>query len=211
MSEFLSEESALKLPAIVSASQLNSSYLIEELCGDPTREMWGRGTVTELGSGFINSGPFVNAFGRDDVTLVDDEFATRTINKEEMKKTKLQILELGPECDHVQGKVSTHRYLLCLLVPISLIGSFDGSPKNGKPTRSPKYKNESVMDIGRITLKTPSPNDWHLLISCKCFMSLAAKTRIDGHQRIRLRRALIEEVAHRYATYARRPGVMRFF
>ena len=40
--------------------------------------------------------------------------------------------------------------------------------------------------------------------------ALAAKIGVDGRAIFRLRRALLEEVAHRYATHARRPGVMRF-
>lgn len=48
----------------------------------------------------------------------------------------LHVIELGPECNHVQNKVPTHRYLLALLVPVALIslchrGSGDTDGKRG--------------------------------------------------------------------------------
>lgn len=207
----VSADGRRECPPAVATSQLNTSYLIEEL-GEPTEtRMWTRGTVTALGSGYINSGKFINAFGRDDASLIRHEFATRDLEAEEKSATKLHVVELGPECDHVQGKVSTHRYLLALLVPNSLIGAFTGVAKTSKKASSSiRYRNDSVMDIGKVSLKTTPPGEWHLLVSCRCFMSLAAKTEIDGKPSFRLRRALMEEVAHRYSTHARRPGVMRF-
>lgn len=196
-------------PDSVAKSQLNTSYLIEEFSKETNSHMWTRGAVTALGVGFINSGPFVRAFGDDDAALIRREFATRDLDQEEKSSTKLHVIELGPECDHVQGKVSTHRYLLALLVPTSLIGAFTGAAK-GKTASSPRYRNDSVMDIGKVMLKTSLPGEWHLLVSCRCFMALSAKTQVDGKPIFRLRRALVEEVAHRYTTHARRPGVMRF-
>jgi hypothetical protein len=142
--------------------------------------------------------------------LIRQEFATRDLDAEEKSATKLHIVELGPECDHVQGKVSTHRYLLALLVPSALIGAFTGGAKGKKAPDSPRYRNESVLDAGKVSLKTTAPGEWHLLVSCRCFMALASQNAIQGQPSFRLRRALIEEVAHRYVTYARRPGVMRF-
>ncbi len=206
--DIVSAAGTRKRPAVVSAAQLNTSYLIEELAPASGARMWARGTVTALGSRFINSGPFVNAFGHDDAALIRQEFATRDLDAEEKSSTKLHVVEIGPECDHVQGKVSTHRYLLALLVPSALIGAFTGVEKGSKKIPSSlRYRNDSVMDIGKVSLKS---GEWHLLVSCRCFMALAAKTDVDGKPSFRLRRALIEEVAHRYSTHARRPGVMRF-
>jgi hypothetical protein len=208
--DLVSAEGAPKRPVAVAAAQLNTSYLIEEFGATTATRMWARGTVTALGSTFINSGPFVSAFGSDEAALIRQEFATRDLDAEEKSATKLHIVELGPECDHVQGKVSTHRYLLALLVPSVLIGAFTWGAKGRKASGSPRYRNESVMDAGKVALKTKPPGEWHLLVSCRCFMALASHTAIDGKPGFRLRRALVEEVAHRYATYARRPGVMRF-
>ena len=200
-----------KRPAVVENSQLNSSYLIEEVTANSLIPMWTRGMVTALGPDFINSESFEKAFGRSESALIRQEFAPDDLTPLVAQSARLHIVELGPECDHVQGKVSTHRYLLALLVPASDLWAFTiGGKANRKPTSSSRFRNDSVMDIGKISLSTSLPGEWHLLVSCRCFMALAAKMGIDGKPSFRLRRALIEEVAHRYATYARRPGVMRF-
>lgn len=204
-----SDERAVR-PSSVAASQLNTSYLIEEFVSTATAKMWARGMVTQLGSAFINSGPFVEAFGTDDASLIRKEFATRDLDFDEKIQTKLHIVELGPECDHVQAKVTTHMFLLAILVPRALFGAFSGAKKGKPSTSSARLRNDSVIDIGCFSLDMGSNEEWHLLVSCRCFMSLATKTAIDGHPKLRLRRATLEELGHRYITYARRPGVMRF-
>lgn len=207
----VSAEGRRKCPAVVATAQLNTSYLIEEFAIGSEPKMWTRGTATALGPNFINSAQFMDAFGCKDIALIRQEFATRDLDAEEVATAKLHVVELSPECDHVQGKVSTHRYLLALLVPSALIGAFTGGSKGGRLPSSPQYRNDSVTDIGRVSLKTASPGEWHLLLSCRCFMALAAKAEIDGKPSFRLRRAVIDEVTHRYSTHARRPGVMRFY
>lgn len=202
--DIVSANERCECPPSVAKSRLNASYLIEEFTNDAGASMWARGTVTALGSGFINSGEFVRAFRHDDATLIRREFAVRDLKDEEKRSTRLHVVELGPECDHVQGKVSTHRYLLALLVPEAVLSAFYHGKKLSGSTR---YHNDSVMNVGKVMLKE---GEWFLLISCRCFMALAASTDIDGRPAFRLRRALMEEVAHRYTTHARRPGVMRF-
>lgn len=209
--DIVSAAGGCECPPSVTKSQLNASYLIEEFGKDAGTAMWARGTVTALGSGFINSGAFVKAFRHDDAALIRREFATRDLTDEEKRSTKLHVVELGPECDHVQGKVSTHRYLLALLVPAEMFstGAFTHGNKK-KPSGNTRYHNDSVMNAGKIMLRDRLAGEWFLLISCRCFMALAASINVDGKPTFRLRRALMEEVAHRYATHARRPGVMRF-
>jgi len=197
-------------PSGVAVPLLNASYLIEELPTPTTANSWGRGIVTELGNSFINSGEFVQAFGCNDAILIRQEFATRDLESEERRAVKLQVVELGPECDHVQSKIATHRYLLALLVPSELIGAFTGQPANGKKQTTRRLRNDSVIDVGEIAFEGTSEQSWHLLVSCRCFMSRAAKIPVNGRPRFRLRRLTIEELAHRYITHARRPGVMRF-
>jgi hypothetical protein len=202
-------------PPSATVSLLNTSYLVEECKPGSALPSWSRGMATELASGFINSGPFIRAFGRERETLVHEEFATRALDSDEICQIKLFTVEIGAECDHVNGKVSTHRYLLAALVPIELFPAFAGQmTRAGKPPKSPKYKNDSIRDLGRLHLEAMTTgggsNEWHLLISCRSFMALAAAIPIDGTPRLRLRKDVIEEVAHHYATYCRRPGVMRF-
>ena len=121
---------------------------------------------------------------------------------EQFDQLTLHIVELGPECDHVQGKVSTHRYLLALLIPSSLIGLCH-SKKSG-------YNNVSVIDVGLMAFKKAPQQEFHLLISTRCYMTLAPGSALGGLCRFRLRRLSIEEVVHHYTTHTRRPGVMRF-
>ncbi len=198
-------------PDSVAKSHLNASYLIEEFVSGTKPKMWSRGTVTALGSGFVNSGRYVNAFGHEDGALIRREFATQDLTAEEKRSVKLHVVELGPECDHVQSKVSTHRYLLALLVPVAIMetGAFTQKSKKNF-SNSTRYNNESVMNVGKVMLKNHVSGEWFLLISCRCFMALPAENAIEGRPVFRLRRSLIEEVSHRYVTYARRPGVMRF-
>lgn len=201
--DVVSAEGPRQCPASISMPHLNTSYLIDETGLDARSRMWERGMVTELGAGFINSGEFVRAFGHESGALIRQEFAF----KEPSAGAKLHVVELGPECDHVNGKVATHRYLLAILVPELLIGEYTEKSKKGGAVR---YRNDSVFDYGQVCLRGPVDKNWHLLISSRCFMTLAAKHAVDGICRFRLRRALLEEVAHRYITHARRPGVMRW-
>lgn len=214
--ERVSVDGKVTRPPTVSAAHLNTSYLIEELLPDPARLPSGRGIVSMLNSSFVNSGPFVSAFGHGKHDLIRGEFATKkTISEQEIDKTRLLVVELGPECDHVQGKLSTQRYLLSLLVPADLIDPFTGQ-QNGETGRSIKRRmnNISVLNLGKFVLREQAPNigagEWHLLISCRCFMAVSAMKQVDGVPRFRLRRAQMDEIVHHYTTHARRPGVMRF-
>jgi len=198
-------------PPSVSKSRLNSSYLIEEVTSSENAKPCSRGMVSQLGGSFINSGPFINAFAYDADTLIRKEFATRDLEPDEKKEVSLHILELGPECDHVQEKIASQRYLLGILVPVHLLYAFVGADKKAKKLpNSFKYRNESVVDIGQIWLNGSNGLNYHLLLSARCFMTLPARAIVHSTPKFRLRRALLEEVAHRYITYTRRPGVMRF-
>lgn len=193
-----------KRPGAVDLDRLNSSYLIEEILPDSSWKMSDRGVVTQLKGGFINSGEFMRAFGLVDKELILREFALNSPlpTDAEIQQMKLHLVEIGAECDHVQGKVSTHRYLLALLVPLSL--------KNKCINKKGECKNASILDSGSLYLKAKD-GVYHLLISCRCFMSLAPAQVVDGAASFRLRKDLMNEVVHNYTTHARRPGVMRFY
>ena len=214
----IDEKGRVERPEKISASSLHTGYLVEEI---PHGKNWlpsTRGMVTELSGAFVNSGHFSQCFGVERANLIQKEFATNgvVLTNEELWKIRLHVIELGAECDHVNSKISTHRYLLGLLIPKDKMDLFSGYGRN--PTRkqrdkNPVYNNESIINAGMFTLinsNAEDGNEWGLLISCRCFMALAAGKIVDGKPKFRLRRALLEEVAHRYVTYARRPGVMRF-
>lgn len=193
-------------PDAISVARLNASYLIDEAGATSPKGGFGRGMVIQLPGSFINSGPFTRQFGKERSDLVRAEFLlkdkARTASAEDIGKLALHVVELGPECDHVQGKVSTHRFLLALLVPSPLIGLCR--------TKSGVLNNVSVIDAGLIAFKNAPEEEFHLLISTRCYMTLAPGSELGGSCRFRLRRLSIEEVVHHYTTHARRPGVMRF-
>lgn len=214
--DHINDNGKVKIPRKISVSQLQTGYLIEEVDGDLNSMGSIRGVVIELASSFVNSGPFINSFGYERDELIKKEFLNyqETLNKEEAAQIKLHAVELGAECDHINNKVSTYRYLLAILVPIELMKLFNGEGRGAEDEKGElKFNNMSVMDAGCFSIKTNphgEAGDFHLLISCRCFMALAKGKSAAGVPRFRLRRALLEEVAHRYVTHARRPGVMRF-
>ncbi|WP_431152962.1 hypothetical protein [Acidovorax facilis] len=191
-------------PDGISFARLNASYLIDEVGAASPKGEFERGMVIQLPGGFINSGPFIRQFGKEKSDLIRAEFLLKdkAMTAEQAGQLTLHVVELGPECDHVQGKVSTHRYLLALLVPSALI-SLCHSKKSG-------YNNLSVIDVGLMAFKKAPQEEFHLLISTRCYMTLPPGSTLGGLCRFRLRRLSIEEVVHHYTTHARRPGVMRF-
>lgn len=216
ISEYISEKGNIKRPNKIPASKLQTGYLIEEVSGDLNSLGSLRGVVIELASSFVNSGPFINSFGcgRDD--LIKREFLNQqeVLTDEEASRIKLHAVELGAECDHINNKISTYRYLLAILVPAELMHLFNGEGRVPEKNKNVlRLNNMSVMDAGCFHLEKyngDGSKDFHLLISCRCFMALAMGKNAEGMPRFRLRRALLEEVSHRYVTHTRRPGVMRF-
>lgn len=189
-------------PDGISFARLNASYLIDEAGAASPKGEFERGMVIQLPGSFINSGPFIRQFGKERSELIHAEFLlkNKTVTPEQLGQLTLHVVELGPECDHVQGKVSTHRYLLALQVPSALISL----------CYSKNYNNLSVIDVGLMAFKEAPQEEFHLLISTRCYMTLPPSSALGGTCRFRLRRMSIEEVVHHYTTHARRPGVMRF-
>jgi hypothetical protein len=200
----LNEGDRPKIPPTVSVNQLNTRYLIEELLSTTQHKMWDRGVVTQLGAEFIGSPDFVKAFGTEQRLLSKDgEFFFSELEAEEKSRVKLYIVEAGPECDHVQGKIATHRYILAALVPASVFA------KRCYEKKRERYRNASILDSGPLSISGHDEGH-HLLISCRCFMALAPGKAVNGQPSFRLRKDFLSEVMHHYTTHARRPGVMRF-
>nr|CBA30142.1 hypothetical protein Csp_C22070 [Curvibacter putative symbiont of Hydra magnipapillata] len=191
-----------KRPKKISVARLNACYLVDEAGAASPKGEFERGMVIQLPGGFVNSGEFMRHFGREKSELLQKEFLCGVATPEQISMLPLHVVELGPECDHVQSKVSTHRYLLALLVPVALMELCQ--------RESGGYHNDSVIDAGRIAFKGAPADEFHLLISTRCFMALAPGVSVGGKCKFRLRRMSIEEVVHRYTSHTRRPGVMRF-
>lgn len=207
-----SNDQGINLSKKINIEQVQTGYLIDKHIPDNTKS-WERGVVSEIDREFIGSEKFTDAFGGDVVALIRREFATRDLTLDEQPLVSLHAVELGPECDHAQSKLTSQRYLLAVLVPEELVWAFRGQ-QNGS-TRIPKsikLRNDGVIDVGNFCLSETdgSTKNWSLFISCKCFMAFEKEKSFSWTPRFKLRRALIEDVAHRYVTHARRPGVMRF-
>lgn len=191
-----------KRPKKIPVARLNASYLIDEAGAASPKGEFERGMVIQLPGSFVNSGEFIRQFGREKSELLQKEFLCEAVTSEQISALPLHVIELGPECDHVQNKVSTHRFLLALLVPVALMPLCQRT--------SGGYHNDSVIDAGRIAFKGAPADEFHLMISTRCFMALAPGASVGGLCKFRLRRMSIEEVVHRYTSHTRRPGVMRF-
>lgn len=198
----LSGNKKLELSPEIPAKTLNAHYLVDE--ATESSSTWERGMVTRLRKDFLSSPKFVGLFGCNADDLIDQEFAIGgSVDDEVKKQVTLHVVELGAECDHVQDKVKSHRYLLALQVPSLQMSKFFNDKKN-------RPANDSIWDIGEISFGQ-SADSFHLLISCRRFMVLPSKVQVDGSCKFRLRKAVVEELSHHYVTYLRRPGAMRFY
>lgn len=196
-------------PNTIPLGRLNASYLIDEIGAASKKGVLERGMVVRINKGFIESGELLQRFGANEADLLRREFLCIDSPTPEQIQAllPLHLLELGPECDHVQSKVSTHRYLLCVLAPA---GSLEDCQRRYKK-RTFAYNNDSIVDVGRIAFSAAPAQDYHLLVSTRCFTSLPPSGVLDAECRFRVRRMSLEEVMHRYTAHARRPGVMKFY
>lgn len=196
-------------PDGVSQSSLNTHYLVSVLT-DPSGfqpssrgmvsivdragwdqacpELWGASCNEVLGHEFLMPGNYVG----------DNDF---------LNSLTPCVVTLTPECDDVQGKVYSYRYLLAVFIPVADV---DKARYFSKKQR--KYSNLSIFDVGVLSLDLGDGiKDYCLLVSCNRFFAKPVKDLLHVQPKLRLRRATLEELSHHYTTHARRPGVMRFF
>lgn len=192
----------------VSKSSLNAHYLVSTLAKNTDTSSSSRGVVSiidkeswdaeqsELWGGTCNDILIQEFFlaGQQDV---DDNFK---------KQLKPCVVTLTPECDDVQGKVGSFRYLLGVLIPYSNTEKLRHYSKSKR-----QYSNLSIFDVGVLSVDVGDGlSDYCLLISCNRFFAKPTADLLHVEPKLRLRRATLEELSHHYATHARRPGVMRF-
>jgi hypothetical protein len=109
-------------------------------------------------------------------------------------------VELSAECDHAQNKPRAQRFLLALFLPSASVGNFYSKTKGGA--------NESIYVTPEITIdKVPG----RLLVSCRIFFTRPHGAAPDGAAVMRLRKDVIEEISHLYASHMRRPGKIAFY
>ncbi|MCU1720225.1 hypothetical protein [Pseudomonas sp. 5P_5.1_Bac1] len=204
----LDEQKRLSLPSGVSTAKLHSFYLVENLEKNNTQHHF-RGTVSTIKPDDFDN--FIaTCFASKWRSLLFDEFIVpgkdRVISDEARKDVKLLehvvpcLISLTPECDDVQGKVVTQRYLLGVLADRDYHRFiFD----NGNLARDALHRIGIIDHDGKEKM---------LVASCRRFLAIpsSAAKNLPFEATMRLRRATIEELSHHYTTYTRRPGVMRF-
>jgi hypothetical protein len=198
----------LSLPAGVSAAKLHSYYLVENLT-DAINTHNLRGTISA-----INEQEFDDFFSRCFASkwrsLMLEEFIVqgpdRVIFQEARKIPDLPsrispcLISLSPECDDVQGKVVTQRYLLGVTL----------NPEDSRFCVSEgKLARDALHSIGTVDYQG---TEKLIIVSCRRFLAIptVAIRNMPLTPILRLRRTMIDELSHQYTTYTRRPGVMRF-
>lgn len=198
----------LTLPLGVSAAKLHSYYLVEEITV-PNAHHNLRGTISTIKEDDFDKF-FSQCFASKWRTLMLDEFIVqggeRVLYQEARNTPDLPkrlspcLISLSPECDDVQGKVVTQRYLLGVILPAEdkRFCELDG-----------KLARDALHSIGTVEHQGVEKV---IIVSCRRFLavpSTALKT-MPLTPILRLRRTMIDELSHQYTTYTRRPGVMRF-
>ncbi|NWB67843.1 hypothetical protein [Pseudomonas sp. I8001] len=191
----------LKLSASIDRASLNSFYLVEDFETGRAQPYNFRGVISKLND---DPGNFISDhFGADWREVLYKEFIvngeTIAINEELVGRASPCLISLSAECDEVQGKIPSHRYLLGVIFDTADIKSF---LRGGQPTRA-ALQNIGIIKVGG-TAKC-------MLVSCRRFTSEhSVRFSLPITPIARLRRNTLEEVIHHYTTHARRPGVMRF-
>jgi hypothetical protein len=198
----------LSLPLGVSAAKLHSYYLVETL-SNPSIAHQLRGTISVIEKDDFDK--FLSQFFASKWrNLMLDEFIVQGPNREIFEAAREDkdlperispcLIALSPECDDVQGKVVTQRYLLGITLNIedARFCELDG-----------KLARDALHSIGRVEY---NGSEKIIIVSCRRFLAIPASSvkSMPLTPILRLRRATIDELSHHYTTYTRRPGVMRF-
>ncbi|MBK5551856.1 hypothetical protein JFU49_16465 [Pseudomonas sp. TH03] len=192
----------LKLSQSISRASLNSFYLVEDFENGTLLPYNFRGVISKLKPEAEN---FIAAhFGTEWIEVLYSEFI---FDGEKIVQDPLLaeratpcLISLSAECDEVQGKIPSHRYLLGVIFDPADLKSF---------LRSGKLARGALQNIGLVKI---GGTDKCILVSCRRFTSEHSVTFSFPVLPIaRLRRNTLEEIIHHYTTHARRPGVMRFY
>lgn len=196
-------------PIGVSKSSLNTHYLVSVLSNPAVFLPSTRGMVSIVDrAGWDEACPDLwgascnEVLGREFLMSVDYAKDGKVLNS-----LTPCVVTLTPECDDVQGKVYSYRYLLGVFIPVADVDRARYFSK-----KQAKYSNLSIFDVGVLSLDLGvGIKDYRLLVSCNRFFAKPVKDLLHVQPKLRLRRSTLEELSHHYTTHARRPGVMRFF
>ena len=122
--------------------------------------------------------------------------------KQALQAENVYAVELSAVCDHAQNKQRTQRFLFALFVPSAVGNTPFFHIKKGT------VAHDAIYVTPEITLNAVSGR---LLISCRVFLAKPYKSAVAGTCVTRLRKDVVDELAHHYATHMRRPGKIAFF
>lgn len=195
-------------PASVAKPSLNTHYLVERIVQPSTLSPAIRGMVSRVSKPEWDEHQPSIFGGPCNEVILKEFFLTEPNENDPLINTIIPcVVTLTPECDDVQGKVGSYRYLLAILFPYS-----EDNRKFYFSRSKNKYSNLSIFDVGILDLEIDgAKRDYALLISCNRFFARPTNELLHASPLLRLRRGTLEELSHQYATHARRPGVMRFF
>jgi hypothetical protein len=120
--------------------------------------------------------------------------------KRKLDPKNVYVVELSADCDYAQDKKRSHRFLLALFVPTSDPAPFYSKTRGGA--------NDAIYVTPEITL---GDVQGRLLVSCRIFLTRPYQGTVEGAPITRMRKEVLSEIAHHYATHMRRPGKIAFF
>lgn len=200
--------SKLYLPQGISAARLHSYYLVENLLNSDTSHNL-RGTISQISANDFDVF-FAQCFASKWRNILLDEFIVQGQDRQIFEEARADrelpsrmlpcLVSLSAECDDVQGKVVTQRYLLGVTVKTE---DERFIRQDGKLAR------DALHNIGIVD---HDDSEKFIVVSCRRFLAIPASVvkNLPLDPIMRLRRSTIDELSHQYSTYNRRPGVMRF-
>lgn len=204
ISETLSAQGTakLKLAPSINRASLNSFYLVEDFKAGATQPYNFRGVISKIDASNIDF--ILKHFGAEWIDVLYQEFVlngdTASQDSTLAARSIPCLISLSAECDEVQGKIPSHRYLLGVIFDPTDVKFF---LRSGNPARA------ALQNIGMIMVGGAAKC---ILVSCRRFTSEHSASLLFPVDPIaRLRRNTLEEIIHHYTTHARRPGVMRFY
>jgi hypothetical protein len=184
----------------INRASLNSFYLVEDFYQTRSLPYNARGVISIISPG--NDDFFNLQFGSNWEDILYSEFVINGDNIERdpalSKKAAPCLVSLSAECDEVQGKIPTHRYLLGVTFDIA-------DAKNFKSSKG--LARAALQSIGLVRV---NGLEKCVLISCRRFTSEQSIQNFPLQSVARLRQRTLEEIIHHYTNHIRRPGVMRF-
>jgi len=196
-------------------AELNRHYLIDQ--GSVLKKT-DRGVWTPLEDSHSNDAEIKKLFGiKSKKGLLSDFIGFPSDFDDPLKETirnsvRIGFLEISPECDHAQKKITLYRFALCVLIPAAhksftfFPPATSVSENNLLEARSPT-KHQAIyrfppVEIGGV--------ETIIEANFRFILGLPEGSSILGKPEFRVRRQVLNEIAYRCSQYLARPGIISF-